>query len=161
MEKHPDRASRRWLWWLVPAGLVTPWVVKIAAGWFYNPGRPGEQIAETLSGMFRPGFNYFLVGALNAIPFVLIVVLGRLPLEHTPRGKACRRWALSGAILTVWVTTFGMQLIVWADVYGPAGSSTAALGLFFLPVYASVAGLLAFALGWGLRALIGQWRRSP
>src|SRR5882762_1860738 len=70
-------------------GGAVGWVVPIASRVViqsrYTQHGLGGALASAASDMFRPGYNLFLVGLLNAVPFVLVMALSQGARRALPR----------------------------------------------------------------------------
>ena len=131
-------------------------MVRTAVEAAYKP----EQIINILSRfpslLFASGHNLFLLGLINAIPFVVFAFLTRwryrLSASEEPNSFRPHKWGVIFAGLAVLAMTLFVQLVVWLDVFNPkGGSSTAVIAFVFLPFYAlalmPVGYLAGFLLG--------------
>ena len=99
-------------WTCIGLGLTIPWIAVILVDLLKHDQSIRQALHQWQLHLFAPGYNLFLVGLLNAIPFVLLSVfllfhLGMTP--HQPPSLAGRRMtgvavAALGAIgLSAWI----------------------------------------------------------
>ena len=125
---------------------------------FYKPDQIVRILARFPELLFASGHNLFLLGVINAIPFVVFAFLTRwryrLSAAEDAKTFCPHKWGIIGAGLTVFAMTLFIQLVVWMDVFNPAGgSSTAVIAFVFLPFYA----LALMPVGYLVGFLIGKW----
>ncbi|MCI0406350.1 MAG: hypothetical protein L0Z48_03150 [candidate division Zixibacteria bacterium] len=131
-------------------------MVRILAEAYYKPDQIGRILARFPELLFAPGHNLFLLGLINAIPFVVFVYLTRwryrLSVAEDAKTFRPHKWGTIAAGLVVFAMTLFIQWVVWMDVFNPkGGSSTAVIAFVFLPFYAlalmPVGYLAGFLLG--------------
>jgi hypothetical protein len=115
-------------------GLALPGIVMIAHDAYRRHGGFLEAWQDFRLHLFAPGYNFFLIGILNALPFVLLAVFILLHLGTAATKEpviVSRRLAgVAGALLmavglSAWVQ---IAVVVHPDAQG-------ALAYFFLPIY--------------------------
>lgn len=122
---------------------------------FYKP----EQIVVILTRfpflLFASGHNLFLLGLINAVPFVVFAFLTRWRYRMSAMENAktfrSHKWGVIGAGFVVFAMSLFIQLVVWMDVFNPkGGSSTAVIAFVFLPFYALALMPVGYLVGWFL-----------
>ncbi|BFU95877.1 MAG: conserved membrane protein of unknown function [Nitrospira sp.] len=140
-------------WTCVGLGLTIPWIAVILVDLFKHHQSVEQALHQWRLHLFAPGYNLFLVGLLNAIPFVFLALFLLLHMGMTSTRSlllAKRRMAgvvaaVLGAIgLSAWVH---MATLWFPDAQG-------ALVYIFLPI--GLTGLLpvGYAIGRGLGRLL-------
>lgn len=77
----------------------------------------------------------------------------RISAAEEPNSFLPHKWGILFAGLAVFGLSLFIQLVVWMDVFNPAGgSSTAVIAFVFLPFYA----LALMPVGYGLGWLVGK-----
>ncbi len=138
--------------------MVLPWIVRILVEAFFKPDQIVRILTRFPQLLFSSGHNLFLLGLINAIPFVVFAFLARwryrLSAAEDVKTFLPHKWGVIFAGLTVFAMTLFIQLVVWMDVFNPAGgSSTAVIAFVFLPFYA----LALMPVGYLVGFLIGKW----
>jgi hypothetical protein len=136
-------------WGSILLGLGIPWLSMVAVDLLKHGQSIGQALHQWRLHLFAPGYNLFLVGLLNAIPFVLFAVFTLLHLGLTSPGNSpvARRRAAAVAVTGLMLTAFSLWthiMTLWhPDAQG-------ALAYVFLPIV--LIGLIpvAYALGRGL-----------
>ena len=138
-------------WGCIVFGLTLPGVVTVTHGTYQRHGAFSEAWQEFRLDLFAPGYNLFLVGVLNAIPFIVLAVFILLHLgsaaKREPEIVSRRLIGVAGALvlavgLSAWVH---IGTTLYPDAQG-------ALAYFFLPIY--LLGLIP--LGYACGRLIGK-----
>ncbi len=138
-------------WGCIVFGLTLPGIVMIVHQAVQRHGALAGAWQDFRLHLFAPGYNFFLIGILNALPFVLLAVFILLHLGTAAAKEpviVSRRLAgVAGALfvavgLSAWVH---IAVVVHPDAQG-------ALAYFFLPIY--LMGLIP--LGYGCGWLIGK-----
>jgi hypothetical protein len=134
-----------------------PWLVRILVEAAYKPEQIFAILTRFPSLLFAPGHNLFLLGLINAIPFVVFAFLTRwrYRLSAAEDAKTFRphKWGIAAAGFVVFAMTLFIQLVVWMDVFNPqGGSSTAVIAFVFLPFYA----LALMPVGYLVGYLLGR-----
>lgn len=133
-------------WGCIVFGLVLPGIVTIAHDAFRNQGAWAAAWKDFQLHLFAPGFNFFLVGILNAIPFVLLAVfilfhLGTAATKE-PVIVSRRLSGVAGAVAA------GVGLSTWAHLATTLHpDAQGALVYFFLPIYLLGLIPLGYAVG--------------
>lgn len=139
-------------WACMGLGLTIPWIAVILVDLFKHHQSIRQALHQWQLHLFAPGYNLFLVGVLNAVPFALLSVfllfhLGMTP--HQPPSLAGRR--MTG----VAVAAFGaIGLSAWIHVvtlWFPDAQN--ALVYIFLPI--GLTGLLP--IGYAIGRLLGRF----
>lgn len=142
-------------WGSILVGLTMPVLVRIVHDMATSQASWSDVIEAIGQQLFAPGYNLFLIAALNATPFVLyaIFVLFHLGLAHRCRPAVARRrvgGALGGATVLLGLSLWAhVGTIVWPDAQG-------ALVYFFLPIYL----LILTPLGYALGRWLARWVRT-
>lgn len=142
------RDRTRKFWWLAGCGFLLPWVVIIACEIYFGQAAEIRHFPEHL---FESGYNFFLVGVMNAVPFVVIAAAAHLLLRSgsNPASHRSRLIGLYTAAVAVLAVSLLGQVGVWGSVFNPrVHASLAGLGLFVL-FWGSLAVLLVgYLIGW-------------
>ena len=140
-------------WSCILLGLGIPWIATIAVDVSKHEQSLAQAAHQWQLHLFAPGYNLFLIGVFNAIPFVLFAVfalfhMGLAPLED--RTLCSRRGT---GVLVVAIGIIGLS--AWTHVmtlWYPDAQS--ALAYLFLPVLLLGLMPVGYALGRGLGTLI-------
>lgn len=137
-------------WGCIVFGLTLPWIVTIAHDASQHHGAWADAFQEFRLHLFAPGYNLFLVGVLNAAPFVLLAIFILLHLgtaaQQEPVIVSRRLAGVTGALV------IAVGLSAWAHIgtiLHP--DAQGALVYFFLPIY--LLGLIP--LGYACGRLVG------
>ncbi len=141
--------ARLGFWVSLLGGLLLPWAIMLAVETWVRDVPFARAWRSFTLHLFAPGYNFFLVGVLTAIPFVILAVVILLHLGTAPAQEALiahrRVFGLFSAGLGMMIVASWthIEVLIHPDAQG-------ALAYFYLPVL-----LLAFMpLGYGLgRAL--------
>ena len=138
-------------WGCIVFGLTLPGVVTVAHDMYRRHGAWAEAWQDFSLHLFAPGYNLFLIGVLNAIPFVLLAVFILFHLGAAEQQKPViisrRLFGVAGAVAVAVV------LSAWAHIGTTLyPDAQGALVYFFLPIY--LLGLIP--LGYGCGRLIGK-----
>jgi hypothetical protein len=121
-------------WGCIVFGLTLPGVVTVTHDASRRHGGWAEAWQDFHLHLFAPGYNFFLIGILNALPFVLLAVFILLHLGAAAAKEpviVSRRLAgVAGALLMAVGLSAWMQIAV---VVHPDAQD--ALAYFFLPIY--------------------------
>lgn len=138
-------------WACIGLGLTIPWIAVILVDLLKHHQSIGQALHQWRLHLFAPGYNLFLVGLLNAIPFVLLALFLLLHLGLTSsrslllvkQRMAGVAAAVLGAIgLSAWVH---MATLWFPDAQG-------ALVYIFLPI--GLTGLLP--VGYAIGRVLGR-----
>ncbi len=138
-------------WGCIVFGLTLPGIVTVAHDAYRRHGAWAEAWQDFRLHLFAPGYNLFLVGVLNAIPFILLAVFILFHLgtaaQQEPVIVSRRLLGVAGAVaaavgLSAWAH---IAVTLYPDAQG-------ALVYLFLPIY--LLGLIP--LGYGCGRLIGK-----
>jgi len=133
-------------WGLVLLGLTIPWLVYLGVEIYHKPHETSQMLREFPSLLFASGYNLFLVGVINAVPFACVAVLDWL--HGSGARPLAKRAGMVGATAAVLTVSLLLQLSVWNDAYAPHPSSTAVIGLMFVPIYGIPLLIAGYAAGW-------------
>lgn len=141
--------ARLGFWVSLLGGLLLPWAIMLAVEtWVRDISFARAWRSFTLH-LFAPGYNFFLVGALTAVPFVILAVVILLHLGTAPVQQALlahrRAFGLfsAGLALVLVAGWTHIEVLIHPDAQG-------ALAYFYLPILL----LALMPLGYGLgRAL--------
>ncbi|MGH8005098.1 MAG: hypothetical protein ACRECJ_10300, partial [Limisphaerales bacterium] len=112
------------------------------------------------------GHNLFLLGLLNALPFIVFAFLTRwryrMSAAEDPKTFFPHKLGIILAGTTVLALTLFIQLVVWTDVFSPTGgSSTAAIAFVFLPFYALALMPVGYLVGWLVGGVVARRMKQP
>ena len=140
-------------WGCILLGLGIPWVTTMGVDILKHNQSLAQAAHQLHLHLFAPGYNLFLIGLLNALPFVLFAIFALFHMGLAPSldRKLCGRRAAG-----VLVTAIGMiGLSAWTHVmtlWFP--DAQGALAYFFLPFVLLGVMPIAYALGRGLGSII-------
>ncbi len=145
--KTPISLALRWSLVSLAVGLVLPSLIVFCLEVFVGGVDPMSALANVAGRQFAEGHNLFLIAAWGMIPFVVLAVVCLIVARWLPAARlAC---VAAGGLIGVVIPLVIGHGSVWYPLYGPGDmSSTAVIGLFFLPfigLAALAAGLLS---GW-------------
>jgi hypothetical protein len=138
-------------WGCIVFGLTLPGIVTVAHDSYRSHGAWAEAIQDFRLHLFAPGYNLFLVGVLNVIPFVLLAVFILFHLgtaaKQDPAIVFRRLLGVAGAVaVAVGISAWAhLGTTLYPDAQG-------ALVYLFLPFYL----LVLIPLGYGCGRLIGK-----
>ncbi len=133
-------------WGCIVFGLALPGVVTVAHNIYQRHGAFAEAWQEFRLHLFAPGYNLFLIGVLNAIPFILLAVFILFHLGTAAKQKPMiitrRLIGVAGAVAVA------VGLSAWAHIGTTLyPDAQGALVYFFLPIYLLVLIPLGYACG--------------
>lgn len=140
-------------WGCILLGLTLPSLATVGIDMVKHHQSFGQAFHQLRLHLFAPGYNLFLIAAMNALPFILFAVftllhLGLAPLED--QRLTARR---SAGIL---VATLGLVgLSAWTHVmtlWHP--DAQGALAYFFLPFLLCLVIPVGYGVGWGALLLL-------
>lgn len=145
--------SRKIFWAIILLGLVLPWIVRMGTEIFFHPDRTERVLAEFPKLLFAPGRNLFLLGILNAIPFIIFAFLTRwryrISAGQTPNDFFPHKTGVIGAGLVTIGLSLGIHLFVWIPIFGPGHAASTSVILFMLLPFYSLASMPAgYLFGW-------------
>jgi hypothetical protein len=141
-------------WGTIVLGITLPWLLEIGVDVVVRHRPLVQTVRSFPHQLFAPGRNQFLIGTLNAAPFLLFAVFLLLHLgKASVHGRDVSAQRLSGVVVAL-VAAFALS------AYGnlailTAHGSTAAIGYVFLPQAVAVMMVLGYGVGRG----IGYLRR--
>lgn len=146
--------------------MVLPWLVRTAVEAAYKPEQIVNIVSRFPSLLFASGHNLFLLGLINAIPFVVFAFLTRwryrISASEEPNTFRPHTWGVIFAGLAVLAMTLFVQLVVWLDVFNPkGGSSTAVIAFVFLPFYALALMPVGYFVGWLVGGAAARRTKQP
>jgi hypothetical protein len=138
-------------WSCIVSGLTLPGVVTVTHDAFRRHGGWAEAWQDFRLHLFAPGYNLFLIGVLNAVPFILLAVFILFHLgtaaKQEPAIISRRLFGIAGAM------TVALGLSAWAHLGTTIHpDAQGALVYLFLPIY--LLGLIP--LGYALGRLAGN-----
>lgn len=138
-------------WGCIVFGLTLPGVVTIVHDAYRRHGAWTEAWQDFRLHLFAPGYNLFLIGILNAIPFILLAVF---ILFHLGTAAEQEQATVSRRLFGIAVAlAVAVGLSAWAHVGMTLHpDAQGALVYLFLPIY--LLGLIP--LGYGCGRLIGN-----
>jgi hypothetical protein len=138
-----------WLFWsTVAAGLLLPWLVIVACEAYYGSS---SEIAKFPHQLFEPGYNYFTVGLMNALPFIPVGIILQWAANRRREGTATAAHSMAATMVAIGELALSLwgQISVWRSTFNPAGhSSTAAIGLYILVILGLALIPVAYLVGW-------------
>jgi hypothetical protein len=152
--------SNRWLtpftlivyWGCILLGFGIPWMATIAVDVLKHDQSFSQAIHQLQLHLFAPGYNLFLIGLFNAVPFVLFAVFALFHLGLVPSQdqQLCTRRGAGVAVVVISL----VGLSVWTHVmtlWHP--DAQGALAYIFLPVLLLGLMPIGYAAGRALAAL--------
>jgi hypothetical protein len=139
-------------WGCILLGFALPLSATIGIDLVKHHQSFGQAFQQLRLHLFAPGYNLFLIAAMNALPFVLFAVftllhLGLAPLEDQPLAAWRRLGILVAALGLVGLSTWTHVMTLWyPDAQG-------ALAYFFLPFWQIILMPLSYTVG----RLVGAW----
>lgn len=157
----PPNFSRKNFWGVILLGFVLPWIVRISVEAAFKPNEIGRILARFPELLFASGHNLFLLGLLNALPFVVFAFMTRwryrMSAAEDPKTFLPHKLGVIFAGTTVLALTLFIQLVVWMNVFSPkAGSSTAVIAFVFLPFYALALMPVGYFVGWLIGGVLAR-----
>lgn len=132
-------------------GLLLPWSIMLAVDIFFRHLPIARAWRSFSLHLFAPGYNFFLIGALTAVPFVILAVvillhLGTALLQNQLIARR-RAFGLGCAGLGMLITAgwTHVDVLLHPDAQG-------ALAYFFLPILL----LLILPVGYGLGRVLAR-----
>lgn len=133
-------------WGSILLGMILPWLLLLAFEISAHQRTLAQAFAYVRLHFFTPGYNFFLIGILNAVPFMIFSVfllfhLGRTPVQE-PAFFSRRMAGVLGALLLMFGVSFWTHVttLVHPDAQG-------ALAYLFLPLVLTVLMPLGYAGG--------------
>ncbi len=143
--------TRLGFWGSVIGGLLFPWAIMLAVEVVVHQVPFARAWRSFTLHLFAPGYNFFLIGVLMAVPFVILAVLILLHLGAAPvqdlQIPRRRTLGLAGAglgmlVLASWTH---VEVLVHPDAQG-------ALAYLYLPILL----LASLPVGYGLGRIIAR-----
>lgn len=140
-------------WGCILLGLGIPWIATIAVDVSKHDLSLAQATRQLQLHLFAPGYNLFLIGLFNAVPFMLFAIftLFHMGLAPSPDRRLCGRRGAS-----VLVTAIGLVgLSAWTHVmtlWYP--DAQGALAYLFLPILLLGLMPIGYALGRAVGTLI-------
>jgi hypothetical protein len=133
-------------WATIATGLCLPGLVEILTARFRHGAAWGVAVDDWWSHLFLPGYNGFLLAAIQSVPFVVFAVFNLFRLARGwDAGEKTFRNSLTAAIVG---PACGGSLSLWGLASIAASrSSTAAIGYLFLPLPVSVVLVVGYFAG--------------
>lgn len=146
-EGTPDKV-RKAFWVIALIGFLLPWIVIISCQIYFGQA---AEIKHFPAHLFGSGYNFFLVGLMNAIPFGVVALSARFLLKpgQEPRTRRSRLAGLGTAAACDMALSLFAQIGVWSHVFNPrVHASLAGLGIFLLFWVALAVLPVGYLLGW-------------
>ncbi len=140
-------------WGSIVAGLTQPWLTHLFVETTVRHGSLPNALSEFTVHFMAPGYNYFLIGVMNAIPFVVYAVAALFLLgPSTGHGEPAFVYGRLAGLLLAGTVAFGASLWTHLSVLVHP-HSTSAIAYLFLP--GSTLALMPFGYigGW----FWGRW----
>jgi len=138
-------------WSCLVFGLTLPGIITVTHDAYRRSGSWAGAWQDFHLHLFAPGYNLFLVGVLNALPFVVLAVFLLFHLGTAfPLGPVIVARRLAG-VLGACAAAFGLSLWLHLSLTLHPDAQ-GAIALFFLPFYM----LLLMPVGYGCGRLIGH-----
>lgn len=144
--------TRLGFWGSVGGGLLLPWAIMLAVDVVVHRVPIARAWRSFTLHLFAPGYNFFLIGLLTAVPFVILAVLILLHLGaaslQDPLIPRRRTLGLAGAglgmlALASWTH---LEVLLYPDTQG-------ALAYVYLPIIL----LASMPVGYGLGRVIARF----
>ena len=134
-------------WIAILLGPLIPWASLLLTDVAVRHISIAQALHDFRAHLFAPGYNFFLIGMLNVVPFITFALftlchLGMLPLEDSMQTR--RRLAgIAGAGLAITAVSIWIHVTVLLhpDAQG-------AIAYLFLPVVLLVLLPVGYAVGW-------------
>jgi len=139
-------------------GWAVPVITRLAVQSRYNEAAFWGALGSAVGDLFRPGYNLFLVGVFNAVPFVALIGLSRRTrrLLFADSDHVGHRIAVYTITVLLIVATGITSGSVWLNLFGPGRpSSTAVLAFVFIPLVLTV---VLFGLYFAVPVFVALWR---
>jgi hypothetical protein len=137
-------------WGCILLGLTLPWLATVGVDMIKHYQSFGQAFHQLRLHLFAPGYNLFLIAAMNAVPFVLFAVftlfhLGLVPAQDQRLAGRRRAGILMATLGLVGLSTWTHAMTLWyPDAQG-------ALAYVFLPVVL----LIVLPVGYAGGRLVG------
>ncbi|SLM48348.1 conserved membrane protein of unknown function [Nitrospira japonica] len=138
-------------WACIGLGLTIPWFAVILVDLLKHRQSIGQALHQWRIHLFAPGYNLFLVGLLNAVPFVLLALflllhLGRTSSHSFPLAGRRMLGVTTAALAAIGLSAWVQFSTLWfPDAQG-------ALAYIFLPI--GLTGLLP--VGYAVGRVLGR-----
>lgn len=133
----------------IVTGLILPGMAFLTACLWYGRFR---EIAEFPARLFAAGYNYFLIGCFNAIPFVAIGVFAVINTRIHSRSRS-RDLALVVAEIISLVLSASYQMAAWFNMMGPHSDSLIGVAFLMLPALVTVVSIVMGLSVWAISAM--------
>ncbi|MDR4479404.1 MAG: hypothetical protein R3B37_06595 [Nitrospira sp.] len=141
--------TRLGFWGSLLAGLLLPWTIMLSVDIFVRHIPFARAWRSFSLHLFTPGYNFFLIGVLTAVPFVVLAVvillhLGTAPVQHAlvPRRRALGL-ACAGLGMLAHAGRTHAEVLIHPDAQG-------ALAYLYLPIVL----LAILPVGYGLGRIL-------
>lgn len=142
----PARLTLILYWGTVLLSLTLPWLILLLFEVSAHHRTWREALRYLSLHFFAPGYNFFLIGVLNAAPFLACAVLFLLHLGTTPADNPVLFSRRLRGVLGALVLMFGVSF--WAHVTAVVQpDAQGALAFLFLPFILAVIMPLGYATG--------------
>lgn len=140
-------------WGCILLGLTLPLLATVCVDMAKHHRSFGQAFHQLQLHLFAPGYNLFLIAAMNAVPFILFSVvtlfhLGLVPAQDRQLASRRKAGILMSIVWLVGLSTWTHVMTLWyPDAQG-------ALAYFFLPFVLLGLVPVGYAVGRGLGALM-------
>lgn len=135
--------------WYLGFGLALPWITFLASCIWY--GRLAD-LLKLPERLFGAGYNYFAIGCLDAIPFV--VVAGAVALQRSFRKESrYLQFGLVAAEIATMVLSVAYQTAAWFNMLGPHPDSLIGIAFIIFPALITAVSIAVGALAWAAAAI--------
>jgi hypothetical protein len=140
-------------WGCILLGLGIPWLATMSVDVLKHNQSLAQAAHQLHLHLFAPGYNLFLIGLLNAVPFVLVAVFALFHMGLAPSQDPKLSGRRGAGVLVTAIGLIGLS--AWTHVmtlWFP--DAQGALAYFFLPFVLLGLVPIGYALGRGLGVLI-------
>ena len=133
-------------WATIATGFCPPGLIEILTAHFRHNAAWGVAVNDWWSHLFLPGYNGFLLAAIQAVPFVAFAVFNLFRLTRGwDAGDKTFRNRLTAAVVGL---ACGGSLSLWGLAsIAASSSSTSAIGYLFLPMPVSFVLIVGYFVG--------------
>ena len=142
--------SRKRLLWYLAFGVSLPWLAFLVACIRYGRLR---DILDVPGRLFGGGYNYFAIGCLNMIPFVLVAAMAILDGSIRKRSRS-RQFGIAAAAIVTIILDAMYQTALWFDMMGPHPDSLIGLSFVIFPALITGVSFVTGGLAWAISAVV-------
>ena len=143
--------AMRWkhLIWYLAFGLALPWITFLAGCIWYGKLADVLKLPERL---FGAGYNYFAIGCLDAIPFVVVAGVVALQRSFRKDSRSLQFGLVAAEIATI-VLSAAYQTAAWSNMLGPHPDSLIGIAFQIFPGLITAVSIVVGALAWAAATL--------